>query len=59
MFDHLFAVAEGSCIYTGAPYNLVPFLSEVDLKCPPRHNPSDYRKFCSSKGEKMIHINIF
>lgn len=50
MFDHLFAVAEGSCIYAGAPFNVVPFLSEVGLKCPPSYNPSDYRKlltFCS------------
>ncbi|XP_063709394.1 ABC transporter G family member 2-like [Culicoides brevitarsis] len=41
-FDHLFAVAEGSCIYAGSPHNLVPFLSEAGLKCPSYYNPSDY-----------------
>lgn len=45
MFDHLFAVASGQCIYTGAPYNVVPFLFEVGLKCPPFHNPADYCKY--------------
>lgn len=42
MFDHLFAVAEGRCIYTGGTENLIPFLSGLDLKCPEFHNPSDY-----------------
>lgn len=42
MFDHLFAVAEGRCIYTGGTENLIPFLFELDLKCPEFHNPSDY-----------------
>lgn len=45
MFDHIFAVAEGNCIYTGAPHNVVPFLSEAGLKCPPSYNPADYCKF--------------
>lgn len=45
MFDHLFAVASGQCIYTGAPYNVVPFLFEVGLKCPAFHNPADYCKY--------------
>lgn len=42
MFDHLFVMAEGQCIYTGSTENLLPFLSELDLKCPEFHNPSDF-----------------
>ncbi|XP_055710758.1 ATP-binding cassette sub-family G member 4-like [Phlebotomus papatasi] len=42
MFDHLYAIAEGKCIYTGSVQNVVPFLMELDLKCPEFHNPSDY-----------------
>lgn len=44
MFDHLFAIADGQCIYTGSTNNLVPFLSELNLKCPESYNPADYRK---------------
>ncbi|XP_055683532.1 ATP-binding cassette sub-family G member 4 isoform X2 [Lutzomyia longipalpis] len=42
MFDHLYAIAEGKCIYTGSVQNVVPFLMELDLKCPEFYNPSDY-----------------
>lgn len=45
LFDHLYAMAEGQCLYSGATESLVPFLSELDLICPVTYNPSDYRKF--------------
>lgn len=44
LFDHLYAIAEGQCIYAGATDMLVPFLSELDLICPKTYNPSDYCK---------------
>jgi ABC-type multidrug transport system ATPase subunit len=42
MFDHIYAMAEGSCIYQGSSKNLVPFLNELDLPCPETYNPSDF-----------------
>lgn len=42
MFDHLYAVADGKCIYQGSIKGLVPFLGELNLHCPPYHNPADY-----------------
>lgn len=45
LFDHLFAIAEGKCIYTGATSDLVPFLNELNLVCPESYNPSDYCKY--------------
>ncbi|XP_055839887.1 ATP-binding cassette subfamily G member 4 isoform X2 [Episyrphus balteatus] len=42
MFDALYAIADGKCIYSGATRNLVPFLAQVDLKCPEIYNPVDY-----------------
>ena len=42
MFDHVYAIAEGRCIYQGSSQNLVPYLSELDLVCPEFFNPADY-----------------
>lgn len=42
LFDHLYALAEGQCIYTGNIQMLVPFLAELNLVCPKTYNPSDY-----------------
>ncbi|XP_061389329.1 ATP-binding cassette sub-family G member 1 [Musca vetustissima] len=42
MFDHLYAIARGSCIYSGGTQNLVPFLADVGLDCPESYNPADY-----------------
>jgi len=42
MFDHLYAVAEGNCIYQGSIKGLVPFLGDMGLRCPAYHNPADY-----------------
>jgi hypothetical protein len=44
MFDHLYAVAEGNCIYQGSVQRLLPFLADMGLTCPAYHNPADYRK---------------
>lgn len=41
-FDHLYAIADGHCIYSGYSKNLVPFLKELDLICPETYNPSDF-----------------
>lgn len=42
MFDRLYAVAEGRCIYQGTPADLLPFLARFNLRCPPYHNPADF-----------------
>lgn len=42
MFDHLYALADGSCIYQGSVRSLIPFLSEIGLACPESYNPSDF-----------------
>ncbi|XP_039951615.1 ATP-binding cassette sub-family G member 4 [Bactrocera tryoni] len=42
MIDHLFAIAEGSCIYAGRTDNLIPFLAENGLHCPQSYNPCDF-----------------
>jgi ABC-type multidrug transport system ATPase subunit len=42
LFDHLYAMSHGHCIYQGSSRNLLTFLSELDLKCPASYNPTDF-----------------
>jgi ABC-type multidrug transport system ATPase subunit len=42
MFDQLYVLAEGNCIYQGASSKVVPFLADLDLVCPSSYNPADY-----------------
>lgn len=42
MFDNLYALVDGKCIYQGWSMNLVPFLSELGLVCPESYNPADF-----------------
>lgn len=42
MFDKLYALSNGKCIYDGRTSDLVPFLDKLDLHCPAYHNPADY-----------------
>lgn len=44
MFDYLYMLAEGQCIYRGQIPGLIPFLSSMGLHCPSYHNPADYGK---------------
>lgn len=42
MFDQLYALADGECVYQGSTTKLVSFLSELNLPCPPSYNPADF-----------------
>lgn len=42
MFDHMYMLAEGQCIYQGKVIGLVPFLGTLGYECPSYHNPADY-----------------
>jgi ABC-type multidrug transport system ATPase subunit len=42
MFDCVYALAAGHCIYQGSVRKLVPFLKELDLICPETFNPADF-----------------
>lgn len=55
MFDYIYAIADGKCIYKGASVNLVNFLAELDLICPSTYNPADYLLEIASNddGERL------
>lgn len=42
MFDQLYTLAEGRCVYQGSTTQLVPFLAYQGLHCPSYHNPASY-----------------
>ncbi|GAU88563.1 hypothetical protein RvY_01244 [Ramazzottius varieornatus] len=56
MFDKLYMITSGQCIYDGRTSLVVSFLGSFGLKCPPYHNPSDYLTEVSSGdyGEEII-----
>ncbi|XP_026500691.2 dnaJ homolog subfamily C member 10-like [Vanessa tameamea] len=42
MFDQVYILAEGKCIYDGPSEDTVPYLASLGLQCPKYHNPADY-----------------
>lgn len=42
MFDQLYTLADGQCVYQGNTQQLVPFLTTLNLECPSYHNPASY-----------------
>jgi len=44
MFDHIYIVAEGQCMFAGVGQDMVPYLSTIGLNCPKHYNPADFSK---------------
>lgn len=42
LFDHVYVIAAGRCVYQGDSTNTVAFLEKVDLPCPAYYNPADH-----------------
>lgn len=60
MFDHLYTLAEGQCVYQGSTKQLVPFLKTLSLQCPSYHNPASFiiEVSCGEYGDhirKLVH----
>ncbi|XP_058807743.1 ATP-binding cassette sub-family G member 1-like [Phymastichus coffea] len=42
MFDHVYLLAEGRCVYQGDAKNTVNYFKKLELVCPMYHNPADF-----------------
>ncbi|CAB3259678.1 unnamed protein product [Arctia plantaginis] len=42
LFDQVYVLADGLCIYQGDTSAMVPFLQSVGMPCPRHHNPADF-----------------
>ncbi|XP_059222107.1 ATP-binding cassette sub-family G member 4 [Stomoxys calcitrans] len=56
IFDQVYVLAAGNCVYQGSTQKLVPFLQAVDLPCPMYHNPADYiiELACGEYGQDKV-----
>ncbi|XP_052901714.1 ATP-binding cassette subfamily G member 4 [Anopheles moucheti] len=55
LFDHIYVIARGQCVYQGNPKALVPFLAHLNIECPRHYNPADFIiEICDSDTQELI-----
>lgn len=59
LFDQVYVLASGNCVYQGTSQNLVPFLQGVNMPCPMYHNPADFGTIISRSIYGRVHQICF
>ncbi|XP_065085936.1 ATP-binding cassette subfamily G member 4-like [Ochlerotatus camptorhynchus] len=55
LFDHIYVIARGSCVFQGSPKAVVPFLSHLHIECPRHYNPADFIiEVCDNDSQDVI-----
>uniref|UniRef100_A0A8D8G448 ATP-binding cassette sub-family G member 1 n=1 Tax=Culex pipiens TaxID=7175 RepID=A0A8D8G448_CULPI len=55
LFDHIYVIARGQCVFQGNPKAVVPFLSHMHIECPRHYNPADFIiEICDSETHEVI-----
>ncbi|XP_058466216.1 ATP-binding cassette subfamily G member 4 isoform X2 [Malaya genurostris] len=55
LFDHIYVIARGQCVFQGSPKAVVPFLSHMQIECPRHYNPADFIiEICDSESAEVI-----
>ncbi|EZA59981.1 ATP-binding cassette sub-family G member [Ooceraea biroi] len=42
MFDYIYLIADGHCMYADVPNNTINYFAKQGFQCPKYHNPADY-----------------
>ncbi|XP_033331885.1 ATP-binding cassette sub-family G member 4 [Megalopta genalis] len=60
LFDVVYVLAKGECLYHGTTDKLVPYLEYIKLPCPMYHNPADYiiELACGEYGEDKVAVLV-
>ncbi|KAF7379976.1 hypothetical protein HZH68_016924 [Vespula germanica] len=56
IFDQIYVLAQGNCLFQGSTKKLIPYLESMKLPCPIYHNPADYviELACGEYGEEQL-----
>ncbi|KAF5308832.1 hypothetical protein FQR65_LT00532 [Abscondita terminalis] len=58
LFDEIYILGEGRCLYHGTAQNVLDFLNSINITCPMYNNPVDYVIELASSENKNDNISV-